>query len=140
MIQARSTSTPGSDSRWSPPLDAAALIQVMKKIQTWEPLNGDALLDDVATALDDLPPREDEALELAQRLDGHLTRLTDIAVASRADQDAYAAVLIRRGHALRSQPAPDRHRVSTAHLRRVGWLVAELLDRLVEMKCLKAAA
>lgn len=135
------TATAGFGSaRWSPPLDAAALTRVLAKIQTWEPLDGDALLDDVATALDDLPPGECEARELEQRLDGHLARLTDIAIASRADHDAYAAALVGQGRALRSQPTPACAHETIAHLRRLGWVVGELLERLVEMKCLKAAA
>lgn len=134
------SATAGFGSRWRPPLDAAALTEMLAKIENWEPLDGDALLDDVATALDDLPPGESEALELARRLDGHLARLTDIAFASRADHDAYASALVGRGRALRSQPTPACERETTAHLRRLGWVVSELMERLVEMKCLKAAA
>lgn len=68
--------------RWEPPLDADSLAGVLDRLRSWTPLDGNALLDDVATALDDVPPAEAEAVRLTARLQGQLAQLLDIAVAA----------------------------------------------------------
>jgi hypothetical protein len=123
-------------ARWSPPLEGEVLGELLTKLRNWQPLDGEALLDDVAAALDDIHPDEAGTAELVQRLCGHLARLTDIAVAAKADRhDAHTAALVQRGRVLRSVDT-----VAAYHLRRVGWVTNELLEALVAAKCLKEAA
>ncbi|KAF3470069.1 DUF6415 family natural product biosynthesis protein [Streptomyces sp. Tu 3180] len=124
--------------RWTPPLDHAALGNVLAKVRRWQPFDGGALLDDVASALDDVIP--EEAVEkIAQRLRGHLMQLVTIAVATEAGQDTAVAQLIERARALRTNDVPGDYRKAVGHLRRMGWTAGELLERLVAMKHLKEA-
>lgn len=138
-------SPPGTDQRtsagrWGRPLDVETLGAVLTKLRSWQPLDGDALLDDVADALDDLPPGQAAMGRLVQRLRGHLTRLTEIAVAAKAVQrDAYTACLVQQGSALCSQEVPDGRVPATQHARRLGWVTNELLEALVAARCLKEA-
>jgi hypothetical protein len=126
---------------WVPPLERAELENLVERFRAWRPYDGGVLLDDVAEALDDLMPDEEGTQELGQRLCGHLTKLVTIAVAAKADQaDERAALLIERARAVRSQDVPGDHRRVVGHLRRMGWIVNELLERLVETQCLKEAA
>ncbi|MHB9862004.1 DUF6415 family natural product biosynthesis protein [Streptomyces sp. YIM S03343] len=100
--------------------------------------DGDAVLDDVADALDEVPPAEDHVGELAQSLHEHLMRLVNIALAAEAQEDAAtAAYLIERAHAVRAEELPGDRWKAIGHLRRMGWAVNELLDLLVEIKCVK---
>jgi hypothetical protein len=128
------------DTSWRPPLGAEALDELLTKLQSWQPLDGDGLLDDVADALDDLLPCGAGATELARRLHGHLRRLTEIAVAAGVDRrDVYTAGLVERGRALRARDIPG-DRTATQHVRRLGWVTNELLDALVAANCLKEVA
>ncbi|MFE0255752.1 DUF6415 family natural product biosynthesis protein [Streptomyces sp. NPDC059010] len=87
-----------------------------------------------------MPSGEDVEV-LDQRLRGHLTRLVDIAVAAEADQsDQPVAQLLEHASAMRVQDMPVDHRQAVGHLRRMGWAVNELLERLVETGFLKEAA
>ncbi|NDL61128.1 hypothetical protein F7O44_29080 [Phytoactinopolyspora sp. XMNu-373] len=114
---------------------------MLSKLRSWQPLDGEAVLDDIAAALDDMTPDEAEIAELVQRLCGHLARLTAIAVAAKADQrDAPTAALVQRGRVLRSVDVAGDRAVATHHLRRIGWVTNELMEALVAAKCLKEAA
>ncbi|WP_225080977.1 DUF6415 family natural product biosynthesis protein [Streptomyces sp. CoT10] len=126
---------------WTPPLDSDALATVLQKVRKWQVFDGDALLDDVGAVLDDCIPAEDQVDELAQRLRGHLMRLVTIAVAAEAEQrDETAARLVERARRLRTEDVPEGHWKAVGHLRRMGWTVNELLERLVATRCLKEAA
>ncbi|WP_222851815.1 DUF6415 family natural product biosynthesis protein [Phytoactinopolyspora mesophila] len=130
-----------SVARWEPPADAELLGELLSKLRSWQPLDGEAVLDDIAAALDDMTPDEAEIAELVQRLCGHLARLTAIAVAAKADQrDAPTAALVQRGRVLRSVDVAGDRAVATHHLRRIGWVTNELMEALVAAKCLKEAA
>ncbi|MGW7004169.1 DUF6415 family natural product biosynthesis protein [Streptomyces sp. NPDC054933] len=121
-----------------PPLEAEELENVLARFRAWEPFDGAAVLDDVADALDALGPGEEDVEELGDRLRGHLMRLVAIVVAAKADQkDERAALLVERARTVRTQDVPGDHRRAVAHLRRMGWITSELLERLVETKCLK---
>ncbi|MFF8196685.1 DUF6415 family natural product biosynthesis protein [Streptomyces bobili] len=113
---------------------------MLSKLRTWQAFDGDALLDDVATALDDVPPAEQDVEEVAQRLRGHLMRLVNIAIAAEAERDDVAGYLIERARALRVEELPGDHRKAVGYLRRMGWIVNEFLERLVAMRCLKGTA
>lgn len=122
------------------PLDAKALTEVLEKVRQWNPFDGGALLDDVATALDDVPPAEEHTEELAERLRGHLMQLVTIAVAAEAEQDTAARQLIERARTLRVEGLPGGHWKAVAHLRRMGWTANELYDWLAANRRLKEAA
>ncbi len=127
-------------TRWEPPLDPEALRHLLTAMRAWQPFDINALLDDAGDALDHVPPPAEHADALAQRLREHLTRLVDIAVAAGAEErDDQAADLIARARALRSEEPPD-HAPTALHLRRLGWAVHELLERLIETHCVKGAA
>ncbi|MEW2253268.1 DUF6415 family natural product biosynthesis protein [Streptomyces sp. NPDC006975] len=126
---------------WTPPLDPAALATVLQKMREWEAFDGAALLDDVAAALDAVAPPDEQTRELGERLQGHLVRLVQIALATNADQSSeQTAQLIARAHALRVQEVPRAPRGTVIHLRRMGWVVDGLHEQLVGQRCLREAA
>jgi len=113
-------------------LAAGELETVLTALRRWQPLDGDALLDDVGTVLDDVLPPEDEIEELAQRLRGHLRHLVGIAIAGdagRTDEDANR--LIQQAQDVRAQEMPGSYVQAVGHLRRMAWAVNELMDFLV---------
>ncbi|MFF0066912.1 DUF6415 family natural product biosynthesis protein [Streptomyces sp. NPDC005279] len=62
-----------------------------------------------------------------------------IAVAAGAEEwDAAAARLIERARVLRSEELPGGHWKAVGHLRRMGWTVNELLERMVATGCVMA--
>lgn len=124
----------------TPPLDRRQLTTVLDRLRGWTPFDGGALLDDVAAALDDVPPAEEDTEELAERLRGHLMRLVTIGVATEAEEDTAAAQLIEQARTLRVEELPGGHWKAVAHLRRLGWTANELHDRLAALRCLKEAA
>ncbi|MFZ4248205.1 DUF6415 family natural product biosynthesis protein [Streptomyces griseoincarnatus] len=125
---------------WTPPLDNRQLTTVLNRLRDWTAFDGCALLDDVAAALDDVPPAEENTTELAERLREHLARLVTIAVASGAEQDTAAAQLVLRARTLHADSLPRSRQAAMAHLRRLGWTANELHDRLTAIRCLKEAA
>ncbi|MFD0229293.1 DUF6415 family natural product biosynthesis protein [Streptomyces hirsutus] len=126
---------------WVPPLPYDELETLRNKIRAWRPFDGEALLDDVAVALDDVLPAEEDIEEIAQRLRGHLTQLVTIALAAEEDQrDATSAQLIEQARTLRAEDVPGDHWKAIGHLRRMGWTVNELLERLVAVRCVAAVA
>lgn len=125
---------------WTPPLSGDELATVLTRLRDWTAFDGVTLLDDIGAALDDVPPAEEDAEDLAQRLRGHLMRLVHIAVAAEAEQDTAAAQLIEQARTLRAEELPGDRWKAVAHLRRLGWTANELHDRLVATRCLKEAA
>jgi hypothetical protein len=121
-------------------LDSTALHDLLERVRRWQPFDGCALLDDVAAALDDVPPAEENTAQLAERLREHLARLVTIAVASGAEQDTAAAQLVLRARTLHADSLPRGRQAAMAHLRRLGWTANELHDRLTAIRCLKEAA
>lgn len=120
------------EAAWSPPLDPTELRRVLRRMRVWEPFDADALLDDVGTALDDVPPAEEHRRELAERLRGHLAQLVDIAISGGADRkDTATLTLIENARATRSEVMPMDPRRAVVHLRRTAWTVNELLERLL---------
>ncbi|WP_437044899.1 DUF6415 family natural product biosynthesis protein [Streptomyces sp. enrichment culture] len=126
--------------RWTPPLDAEALSDVLARVQVWVPFDADVVLDDAAIALDEVPPAKEDTEKIAGRLRGHLMRLVTIAVATETEQDTAAAQLIEHARLLGAEDLPGDHREAVGQLRRMGWTASELLDRLVAMRCLKEVA
>ncbi|MFF5160695.1 DUF6415 family natural product biosynthesis protein [Streptomyces sp. NPDC000348] len=97
------------------------LTKVLEKVRRWTPFVGGALLDEVATRLDDVIPSGNDLANLAQRLHGHLIRLVNIAVAAATDsKDTEAGRLARRARDLRAESTPDDHQSADASLRRSG--------------------
>ncbi|MFG2681317.1 DUF6415 family natural product biosynthesis protein [Streptomyces sp. NPDC048392] len=131
---------------WTHPVRAAVLPgtptglqRLLEKVQNWAPYVDGLLLDDVAAVLDDHMPGKDEVAEHAQRLRGHLTRLVNLAVASKVVQrDREVADLVERGRELRSEELPGDHGQAVGHIRRMAWTLNELLELMVKHQCLKA--
>lgn len=123
-----------------PPFTGAGLRQILEKVQRWTPYVDGLLLDDVAVVLDDYTPTEHEVAEHAQRLRGHLMRLVQLAVVSKvAEQDEQVADFIERGRTIRTEEVPRDHRRAVGHIRRMAWMLDELLERLVAHQCLTEA-
>lgn len=120
-------------------LSSGELATVLNRLRSWNPLDGGALLDDVAVVLDDVPPAEEATEEIAERLRRHLLRLVNVAVAAEAERDPVAARLIEQARTLRGEDPPGDHWTAVGHLRRLGWTANELLERLVAVRCLKEA-
>ncbi|MFD7505417.1 DUF6415 family natural product biosynthesis protein [Streptomyces sp. NPDC059850] len=119
-------------------LETAAVQAALTKIRAWNPYDGDAWLDDVADALDDVPPAEDAADELAQRLRGYLMQLVGIAIHAEAEKhDAAVTTLITRAREAREMELPGDYLKTINPLRRMGWAVNELLDALVAIGSVK---
>ena len=138
------TRRPGvATEAWKSPLDADGLHDILGLLRRWAWTAGDseALLDDVALALDDVAPCEETIEEVVQRFRGHFMSLVDIAVSTQAlQQSAYANTLVRRARALRADEMPGDHRRAVLHLRQMGWLIGELLDQLVALDHIEGAA
>ncbi|MFD9503466.1 DUF6415 family natural product biosynthesis protein [Streptomyces sp. NPDC060035] len=123
---------PVTSEAWHPPFDSAELQSIRRRMHMWEPFDADALLDDVGTALDEVPPSEEGSEELAQRLRGHLMRLIAIAVSGEADRkDSVALRLLEQARTVWSQDMPGDRRTAIGHVRRMAWTVNELLERLL---------
>ncbi|WP_309049307.1 DUF6415 family natural product biosynthesis protein [Streptomyces sp.] len=138
----RDASTDGP--RWVHPVEPARLPDRAKveaalaAVRAWRPYDGDAWLDDVADALDTVPPPEDLVDELAQRLRGYLMQLVSYAVTSEVEkQDGRATRLIARAREVREEELPGDYLKSVLHLRRMGWAVNELHDLLTELEAVK---
>ncbi|MFD9540835.1 DUF6415 family natural product biosynthesis protein [Streptomyces sp. NPDC060022] len=98
----------------------------------WEPFDADSLLDDVGTALDDVPPAEKYQKQLAERLRGHLMQLVDIAIGGDAHvKDPITYTLIGHARDIHSMGVPGEPQRVVGHLRRMAWTVNELLERLL---------
>lgn len=128
---------------WKPPLDAASLNDMLGLLRrwAWTALDSEALLDDVAMALDDIAPSAEDIGEFVQRFRGHLMQLVDIAVSTRVWQKSvYADTLTQRARALRAEEMPGDHRRAVPHLRQMAWIVSELVDQLVALDSIEGAA
>ncbi|MFE6178808.1 DUF6415 family natural product biosynthesis protein [Streptomyces sp. NPDC056464] len=126
--------------RWEPPLDREALTMLLAKVRTWQVFDGAALLDDVGAALDEVAPAGEDVGDLVVRLRGHLVRLVTVAVvAGEGRRDAATARLIERARTVCCEVVPGDRCGAVGHLRRMGWITNELLERLVAAKCLKEA-
>ncbi|MFC5802164.1 DUF6415 family natural product biosynthesis protein [Streptomyces formicae] len=122
----------------SPPFDAYEIADILSRLKRWKPLDVDALLDDVAGALDDIPPAALEMPGLIHRLHRHLDQLADISIANAAsERDGGVARLLAQGANLQTTSLPSELAEAQRHLRRVGWVVNELVDRLVAAKYMK---
>ncbi|MER5995936.1 DUF6415 family natural product biosynthesis protein [Streptomyces viridosporus] len=128
-------------SQWTSPLPESDLAAVLEKVREWQPFDGDAVLDDAAATLDDVSPAAGAAEDIAERLRGHLAQMVTIAVAAEEDRrDAATAQLIEQARTLSAEDAPGDRRQAIGHLRRMGWIAGELLDRLVAARCLREVA
>lgn len=132
---------PRSVSQWTSPLPENDLAAVLEKVRQWQPFDGDAVLDDAAAALGGVSPAAGAAEDIVERLRGHLARLVTIAVAVEEDRrDAAMAQLIEQARTLSTEDAPGDRWQAIGHLRRMGWIASELLDRLVAVRCLREVA
>ncbi|MEU9523279.1 DUF6415 family natural product biosynthesis protein [Streptomyces sp. NPDC048224] len=123
---------------WTPPLDTDGLATVLARLQDWRPFDGEALLDDVGDALDDVAPDTGTAAVLVGRLHAHLMQLVAIAVASEAaDQDAPVRAQIKHARHILAEELPRDRQRAVGYLRRLAWSVLELAEKLAELRCLR---
>ncbi len=123
------------------PFTEAGLRKVLEKVQRWAPYVDGLLLDDVAAVLDDYTSTEPEVDEHAQRLRGDVMRLVHLAVGSKvSEQDEQVSDLIARGLTIRTEEVPTDHRRAVGRIRRMAWMLDELLERLLAHQCLTEAS
>ncbi len=109
------------------------LARLLTAVEGWRPLSMGPLLDDVAQAVDYVPPPPALQPELIQRLHAHLRQLENIALANGACHEKYVAGLVVWSRALRANPAG----LGLGYLRQTGWACGELADALVALGCVK---
>ncbi|MFC5804521.1 DUF6415 family natural product biosynthesis protein [Streptomyces formicae] len=133
------TTRPSPDLEpWTPPHSADELTGILSRLRGWTPFDVGALLDDVADVLDDLPPTAMDMPDLLQRLHAHLGQLATISIANEAsEKEDDVARLLVRGAALRAARLPAEPAKAQGHLRQVGWVVNELVERLVAAQYMK---
>lgn len=112
------------------------LARVLRKITCWQPLDTGAVLEDVADALDEVPPAGKDRPDLMRRLHTHLEQLANLALAHGACRDTRVKALIARSQVIRAA-APAALGPEKADLRRAGLILADLVDHLVAMRCVK---
>lgn len=119
------------------PDDSSLLARVLGAFARWTPLDVEALLDDVADALDSVPPVLDERLDLLQRLHAHLEQLERIALAHGAcEREPGVAMLVAQSRTLRTA-APTSTDTTQGDLRQAGNVVSGLVDHLVASRLMK---
>ncbi|MFE7780607.1 DUF6302 family protein [Streptomyces nigrescens] len=127
--------TPALENASSP--DNELLTRLLQACIRWAPLDVEALLDDVADALDSVPPAPDERLNLLQRLHAHLEQLERIALAHGAcEREPGVAMLVAQSRTLRAA-GPTSSDPTQGDLRQAGNVVSELVDHLVASRLMK---
>ncbi|MFD6549682.1 DUF6415 family natural product biosynthesis protein [Streptomyces sp. NPDC058398] len=127
-------------TEWTPPLDSDELHSLLVKVRRWQPFDGEAVLDDISAVLDECMPSEEQMSPLTMRLRGHLSRLAEIAVASNAaPADRITAQLVAQARTVHPMAPPDDYAAAVGQLRRTGWIVNELFERLISLGCLREA-
>ncbi|MGP3945145.1 MULTISPECIES: DUF6415 family natural product biosynthesis protein [Streptomyces] len=108
-----------------------ALERILAAFRNWDPLDWDAILEDLADVLGQEAPEHEELVGLADRLHSTLIRLLSIASAGHADEkDQEAVVLIERARTLDTEDFPDDRWKALGYVRRLGWTINELMERL----------
>ncbi|MFE4703089.1 DUF6415 family natural product biosynthesis protein [Streptomyces sp. NPDC056738] len=126
---------------WTPPLDADVLHSLLVKVRRWQPFDGEAVFDDISAVLDEGMVSEEQVSPLTMRLHGHHSRLVEIAVASEADlADRITSQLVAQARTLHPTALPDDYMAAAGRLRRTGWIVNALFERLIALGCLREAA
>ncbi|MGW7090072.1 DUF6415 family natural product biosynthesis protein [Streptomyces sp. NPDC054871] len=124
--------------QWDPPLPSDKLRFVLERITAWTPLDVEAIFDDLDAAIGDQAPLPAATAALVERLRGHLKRLSDIAVAHSTNPvPAEMEALVERGRTIRDEPLLADHRQAVGLARRLGFVVADLVEALIEARCIK---
>ncbi|MGI5262366.1 hypothetical protein [Streptomyces angustmyceticus] len=119
------------------PDDSSLLARVLNAFARWTPLDVEALLDDVADALDSMPPAPNERRDLLQRLHAHLEQLERIAFAHGAyEGEPSVALLVAQSQILRAA-GPISSDTTQGDLRQAGNVVSGLVDHLVASSLMK---
>ncbi|GGV62942.1 hypothetical protein GCM10010277_68670 [Streptomyces longisporoflavus] len=127
-----------SAPKWAPPFDTDKLRFVLERLVGYTPLSVEAIFDDLDTAVGNQTPPPAAATALVERLHGHLRRLSDIAVAhSTHTSPAEIARLIERGRLLRDEPLPSGRQETVGLARRLAFVVADLVEVLIESRSIK---
>ncbi|GAA2718535.1 MULTISPECIES: DUF6415 family natural product biosynthesis protein [Streptomyces] len=127
-------------SRWMPPTTENAR-RLLAALQSWQPLNVDAVFDDLNAILGDQAPAVDEVDELADRLRGHLMQLVNIALANAQSEVALASAhgAVEQGRVVGSEELPGDYRKALGLLRRLALATEALVELLISAKWIKDA-
>lgn len=120
------------------PDDLSLLTRMRDAFARWTPLDVEALLDDVADALDSVPPPVlDDRLALLQRLYAHLEQLERMALAHGAcEREPRVAMLVAQSQSLRAA-VPTSSDTTQGDLRQVGNILSGLVDHLAASSLMK---
>lgn len=126
------------DTRWSPPLDSAALATVLARLHAWTPLDVEVIFDDLDTVIGDQTPAEAETPQVLSAMRHHLARLSAIAVADPKFPPTEAMVrLIGRGRLAHKERLPADRRQALGLARRTAFVLSDLIDELIEARYIK---
>lgn len=97
------------------------------------------ILDDIGDALDPQPPEEGKVEEIHGHLRDDLERLAAIAIAAEST-DVEVLRLAERAACLQAVDLPEHFRDRVLHLRLVGAVANDLLERLTATRAIKQVA
>ncbi|MEV6758402.1 DUF6302 family protein [Streptomyces sp. NPDC051214] len=101
--------TASSLPQWQPPLTGGEPRIVLEQITSCEPLNIEAISDDLYAAIGSQAPPATETVALVRRLRQHLKQLSNIAIADPAYPHIQEmGLLIKLGRTMRGEPWPTR--------------------------------
>ncbi|MEU6174017.1 DUF6415 family natural product biosynthesis protein [Streptantibioticus parmotrematis] len=123
---------------WTPPLDANSLRLVLERFRAWRPLDIEEVFDDLDAAIGNHLPPASTTVALIDRLRGHLKQLSDITVAGDGfPPTAEMTRLVQQARPLREECTPAAHRQAVGLARRLAFVTADLIEELLEARCIK---
>ncbi|MFI8432607.1 DUF6415 family natural product biosynthesis protein [Streptomyces sp. NPDC079020] len=126
--------------KWIPPLDADGLKLVLERVRNWNPLDVEAVFDDLDTAIGNQPPPVATIPALVDQLRGHLKQLSDIILADEGYPPTPDMVrLVARGLSLRDEFMPLEYQHAVGFARRLAFTTADLNEELINARYIKAA-
>ncbi|MFE2509158.1 DUF6415 family natural product biosynthesis protein [Streptomyces naganishii] len=129
---------PAAIPRWQPPLEPDQLRSVLAKMSRWQPMDLDAVYDDLDQILGEQQPEAVTLEDVTCRLRRALEHLGNIADADPAfGSSPETAALVQRGEQLRGQSLPSDYRQALGLSRRIALTTSDLIDRLVQERHIK---
>lgn len=129
---------PEAIPRWTPPLAPNQLRGVLSKMSRWQPIDLDAVYDDLDQVLGEQRPTATALDAVSDRLRDALQHLSNIAVADPVFSPSPAtAALVQRGNELRGEEKPSEYQQALGLSRRIALTTSDLIDRLIEERHIK---
>ncbi|MGW1496961.1 DUF6415 family natural product biosynthesis protein [Streptomyces sp. NPDC002402] len=120
--------------------ESALLATVLAKLRAWDPLEADAVFDDLDRVLGDQTPPADQVDELGERLRGALMQLGNISVADpRFPPGDDLLQLVERARSLWTEEMPGDYWKALGLTRRLAWITAELIELLIATRHIRDA-